>query len=98
MLNAKLLQNSYNKLYTSLRQYIWPMHVVDMIADLEVSIYKVFPDLLEVRNHYNRLKVECLRYISDDEDMKAKFEDFREVLDSSDQVFSKLDVRLEGAE
>ena len=97
MLNAKLLQNSYDKLYTSLRKYIWPIHVVDMIADLEISIYKVFPDLLEVRNYYNRLKLECLRYIPDDEDMKSKFEDFREILESSDEVFSKLDVRLEGA-
>lgn len=95
MISSKQLQNSYNKLYKCLREYIWPSNVVSGIADLEIEVYRSFPDLKEVRNRYNRLKTSCFRYV-DDEDMKVAFENFREILDSSDELYSKLNTRLEG--
>lgn len=96
MISSKQLQNAYNTLYKCLREYIWPSNVVSCIADLEISVYRAFPDLKEVRNRYNQLKTSCLRYIDDDEYMKELFEDFREILDSSDVLYSKLNSRLEG--
>ena len=96
MISAKQLQNSYNRLYKCLREYIWPSNVVSNIADLEIEVYKTFPDLKEIRNRCNRLKASCFRYVDDDEDMKAEFENFREILESSTELYSKLDTRLEG--
>ena len=96
MISSKQLQNAYNALYKCLREYIWPSNVVSYIADLEISVYRAFPDLKEVRNRYNQLKTSCFRYIDDDEYMKELFEDFREILESSDVLYSKLNSRLEG--
>ena len=70
MISSKQLQNSYNRLYKCLREYIWPSDIISCIADLEIETYKAFPDLKCVRDSYNRLKFNCLRYIDDDEDMK----------------------------
>lgn len=96
MISAKQLQNAYNKLYKGLRNYIWPGTVVDQIADLEVACYRTFPDLQEVRNSYNKLKVSFFKYIDEDEDVENAFELFQEILDSSSDLFAKLNTRLEG--
>ena len=98
MISAKQLQITYNRLYKCLREYVWPANIVSYIADLEIETYKAFPDLKELRNRYNKLKLECFKYIDDDEDLKAAFEDYREVLDSSSILYSKLDTRLKGVE
>lgn len=98
MISSKQLQTAYNHLYKYLREYIWPANIVSHIADLEIETYKSFPDLEELSSRYNRLKSECLRYIDDDEDLKAAFEEYREILDSSNELYSKLNTRLEGVE
>lgn len=95
MISANQLQSSYNKLYKEIRKYIWPANIVSDLADFEISVYRMFPDLSEVSDTYNKLKYNCLRYI-DDEELKIAFENFREVLDLSSTVYSKLNSRLEG--
>lgn len=95
MISAKELQNKYNKLYVSLREYIWPLKIVENIADLEVAVYRTFPDIDEVRTCYNVLKMNALRLVKDDEELEGKFEDFREILDSSDNLYSKINTRRE---
>lgn len=97
MLNATQLQNSYNKLYEYLREYIWPVNVVEQIADLEVSCYKSFPNLIDVRNYYNKLKSSVFRYVEEDEGMETAFEEFKDVLESDSTLYAKLNTRLEGA-
>ena len=95
MISSKMLQNAYIKLYEVLREYIWPASVVSEIADFEIAIFRVFPDLTEVRNLYTKLKYSCLRYV-DDENLKALFEEFKNILDESDSLYSKINVRVEG--
>ena len=53
MISAKQIQNAYVDLYEKLREYIWPAHVVSKIADLEISVYRAFPDLIEIKNNFN---------------------------------------------
>ena len=98
MISAKQLQNGYNKLYRCLRNYIWPGEIVVDIADLEVSCYQTFPDLDTIQNTYNKLKYSVFRYIDDDEDMKDAFENFRQTLESSSQLYAKLNSRVQGVE
>ena len=96
MISAKQLQNSYNKLYKCLRAYIWPGTVVDQIADLEVSCYQTFPDLQQVRNYFNKLRVSVFKYIDEDGEMTDALNAFQEILDSSSELFAKLNARQEG--
>ena len=98
MISAKQIQNAYVDLYEKLREYIWPAHVVSKIADLEISVYRAFPDLIEIKNNFNSLRGSCLSYIKDDELMNESFENFDELVDVSDTLYARLDTRLEGVE
>lgn len=95
MISSKQLQTCYNRLYTSLREYIWPSYVVSSIADLEISVYKSFPDLENVRSCFNRLRLNCYKYIDDDKLLYERFDKFLSVLDESDTIYAKLNTRSE---
>lgn len=98
MISAKHLQRDYNKLYKELRRIIWPYSVVEMIANLEIAIYKSFPDMEEVKRCYSTLKRACFRYIKDDEELETAFEKLSETIEDGPDIYSKLDVRHKGVE
>lgn len=95
MITAKQLQNEYEKLYSSLRCYIWPYEVVCAIAALEASTYQAFPDLSVVSNNFNKLKIQCSRFVKFDDDLNDKFRSFNEIVDQGDVLYAKLDARKE---
>lgn len=67
MITATDLQQSYINLYKQLREYLWPFHTVELIAELEIECYSSFPQVNNLRNIYSRLKSEIFsEYISDD--------------------------------
>lgn len=96
MITAKNLQNLYVKLYRTLREYVWPYKHVCEIANLELAVYKAFPDLDEVRAQLSRLKSMCYDVIADDEAMQEAFDEFDEFLNEATDVYTKLDTRAEG--
>lgn len=66
MVNPKELQIAYNRLYSILRHYIWPLNVVESIAELEISIYKSMPDTWEIKNKLNSLKYKIKNSVDDE--------------------------------
>lgn len=90
METAKKLQGAYKKLYTTLREYIWPENVVELIADLEISVYESFPNVAMVKSHFNRLKAACIRLVHDDEELNEKFDYFDQILSNCDDIYVKL--------
>lgn len=48
------IQNKYQKLYQFMMEFLWDYKVVETLANLEISCYKIFPD-----------KEEMLKYIED---------------------------------
>ena len=98
MIAAKQLQRDYRKLYIELRKTIWPFRIVEMIADLEIAVYKTFPDMQEVKQSYAKLKREVLRLIKDDEALDEAFDKLSETIEDGVDIYSKLDVRHKGAE
>lgn len=71
MVSVKELQQEYNKLYIILREYVWPMYVVENLADLEISIYQAFPDKDLVLLFLNRLASNINKAIPVEEDQIA---------------------------
>ncbi len=91
MLSSNDLQSVYIKLYKNLRNYIWDFQIVEMIANLEISVYKVFPDVNEIRNNLISLKNNIKDVLSDDEDLSVSFQNFSDTLDSEDiTIYAKL--------
>lgn len=54
-MNSKNLKRAYLKLYKVMMNYIWAVAAVEALANLEVSVCKVFPKMTEVRNNFQTL-------------------------------------------
>ena len=48
-------QNAYVDLYRLMRNYIWDLDVVEMLADVEVATYDAFIDLEKLNKMYQKL-------------------------------------------
>ncbi len=71
MINSKILQSEYIKLYKILREYSWPIYVVQNIADLEIAIFQAFPTIDSIVYICNRLKSNINGMIPYDSDQRA---------------------------
>lgn len=97
MISSKELQNKYIKLYTELREYIWPTNTVEFIAELEIEVFSAFPNMDRVRKIFSNLKQSIIDHgldlsDEDNEDLSEKLESFQNLLDSDDTetMFFKL--------
>lgn len=92
VISSNRLQSAYNTLYVNLRNYIWDFNIVEAIADLEVSVYRAFPDINDVKQCIDNLKsmiISC-DILSDDEKLKSAFDDFYELLNDADSIYLNL--------
>ncbi len=91
MISSALLQRAYDDLYIKVRKYFWSYEAVRALADLEVATYKACPDLNEIKHTLNNFKYYAYQVLLDDEDLAETFENFEELLDSSDTVYKNLE-------
>ena len=74
------IQVRYEKLYKFLMEYLWEFSVVQEIADLELAIFKRFPDKDEMQRCLNKLKLSISQtYKELSEDDQTDFEDAVEI-------------------
>lgn len=85
MISTNDLQRCYVKIYKCLMHYIFDFDTVEALADFEIAVYRVFPDMDEISNKLTRLKSQ-LRYIglTDDEDLNKAFDKFEELIEDTD--------------
>lgn len=94
MISDKDLKRAYNHLYISLLDYIWPVNVIEILAELEISLYKSFPSLDEVKFNLSKLKSSVFKDVKDDEEILACFDKLNALLDDNDQ-YVMLNARSE---
>lgn len=90
MLSLTDLDNYYIRLYKELRNYIWDFRTIECIAELEVSIYQRFPQLSEIRYNFNNLYAHVNRICCEDDYLNQAIEDFRNLINSSDELYSRI--------
>lgn len=68
--------------------YIFDFDTVLALADLEISSYRIFPDMDEVSKNLNKLKSQ-LRYLglTDDKDLNKALDKFDELLEDTDVYY-----------
>lgn len=90
-ITTKRLRVLYNRLYESLRNYIWSFDTATKIADLETTIYTTFPDLDNMKSIFNSLKrdVDDAK-ISDDPDLVKNMKALEDAINNLDEVYAKL--------
>ena len=90
MLSYNELQSAYVDLYIQLRKYIWDFKTVEHIANLEIAVYRTFPDIADVSQRFNELNVDIRSVSFEDEDLKSAIDAFKEVLDKDGTLYAKL--------
>ena len=78
------IQAKYEKLYTFLMQFLWEFEVVQKMANLEIAVFKRFPDQEEMLKCLNELN-KCISYT------------YNEMAEDDDKEFQKAFNGLEKA-
>lgn len=89
------IQVRYEQLYSFLMDYLWEFKVVQALANLEIAIFKRFPDKDEMQRCLTILKRDVsLTYNelndNDEPDFKKAFEDLEEAIDKYDNAGCEL--------
>lgn len=90
MVSSQELQNAYNWFYECMREYVWDMDVVEILAELEVGVYDAFPDREKLVKTAERLEREIREFYKDDEDLEKSFTELKELIDSDDRLYLPL--------
>ena len=85
MISTNDLQRRYTKIYKCLMHYIFDFKIVEALADFEIAVYRIFPDLDEISKTFGILKNE-LKYSG------LEYEDLDKALDRFDELLSDKEI------
>lgn len=93
MKTSTKLQNKYNSFYEVISKYIWPIEIVTDLAELEIEIYKAFPDEDVIETKFNKLAVEVRPLLDEtDKQMLAALKSFENDIQEFESEYFKLDT------
>lgn len=90
MIDLPDLKKYYVKMYEEIRNYIWDFNTVECLAELEVSVYRRFPDLSEIRNKFNRFYLCISNICEDDEELNNAVISFKNLINSTNQTYARI--------
>ena len=74
---------AYEKFYSDMRQYLWDLTTLEILADIEVLTYESFIDIEKLRNKMKML-YQCIHDImKDDEYLEESYNNFNELIEDS---------------
>ena len=91
MLNSIILQNKYQTIYSAISNYLWPIDVVEHIADFEIACYSAFPDMANVRRTFDILERDVVDVKREDSKLSDAFDQFNQLI--SDNADTYLPIR-----
>lgn len=90
MISSTDIQLCYNDIYEAMREYIWSYPTVEALANLEISVYQICPDIEVIRRNFYILDQYVRNMKFDDEEIKKAFDAFSDLVNSDGEVYSKL--------
>ena len=90
MLNSIILQNKYQTIYSAISNYLWPIDVVEHIADFEIACYSAFPDMINVRRTFDILKRDVTDVIREDSKLSDAFDQFDKFISDNTETYLPL--------
>lgn len=90
MLSLPDLKTCYMKMYSELRNYIWDFNTVECLAELEIAVYKRFPNIYEIRNKFQSFYSCIYRICLEDEYLNEVVLNFKDMINSTDDLYSRI--------
>ena len=89
VITSQDIQNRYIDLYLFMMDYLWDLKVVKELANLEIAIYKRFPDKDEMSNCLHKLRYDIQATYNElaedgEEDFKKYYEALHEAIEDFD--------------
>lgn len=91
MIGNKELQAKYNDMYIELRNYIWDFNTVEHLADVEIEVYTIFPDMLKLRNKFNSLFNDMREVYLEDEDLRKAVDAFKNFIETDEDSWARIE-------
>lgn len=78
-------QNAYVDLFALMRNYIWDLDVVEMLADVEVDTYDAFLDLEKLSKDFQRLysEIKEVAQDNDDKELQESADSFKKMIEDA---------------
>lgn len=73
-------RNVYEKFYNRIRNYLWPIETLKVLANIECEIYSAFIDYTALRKYVDRLKSAINNTMKDDKFLSKEFNALNDLL------------------
>ena len=91
MISSNEIQSAYIDLYVQFRKYIWPFRVVNLVVDLEIETFKLFPDLASLYKIFQELNREISSTSKDDQDFQSAIDAYEKLISRDCQLYAAID-------
>lgn len=81
LVSSQDFRNLYEKFYNRIRNYLWPLSTLKILADVEVDIYSAFIDYKSLDQHLQKLYPLIKEQIEDDEFLSKAYYELDDMLD-----------------
>ena len=98
IINSQDIQNAYMKFYSYMMDYLWGMKTVMNLANLEIAIFKRFPEQEEMARYLRLIDIDIRDTINSNDELpeiqefKEAFEALSECIESYNNEKSMLDI------
>lgn len=96
VITSSEIQVLYEQLYTFLMEFLWEFPVVQTLANLEIAIFKRFPDKEEIQKYLRELKSDIsstYNELAEDDEVE-----FKETFEELEQAVEDFDAENTGVE
>lgn len=90
MISSAKIQHEYNRMYKQIRKYIWDFSAVEALADLEVEVYRLCPDIYSIRDRLSNFRLFTREVEFEDEELQRAIDKFEDLINEDDTPFAKL--------
>ena len=80
LINSANFRTSYEKFYKEMRNYLWDVATLELLADIEVATYQSFIDLQDLDNKLRRLYQMIRPIAEDDEFLQEAYDNFYDLV------------------
>jgi len=89
--SSQLFRNCYINLYTYIRNYLWDFETVQLIAELELQSFQVFPSTTTIQSLLSQLRRNMSSVLSEDEELGRALAEFEETISQNLEVVSFIE-------
>ncbi len=83
MINSSFFMTAYEKFYLEMRNYLWDVATLELLAQVEISAYKAFVDPKELDNNLVRLYQAIRPIAQDDEYLQEAYDEFKKCVEDN---------------